>query len=58
MTEDELEIAIAQAKALWTEMGREMKALGPATSDGELKEIWLSAPLDRKHPAKAAAIGA
>jgi hypothetical protein len=40
----EIDAAIAEAKALWTAMGREMKKLGPAMSDREWRELYLSKP--------------
>jgi hypothetical protein len=38
----EIDVAIVEAKALWTAMGQEMKKLGPAISEREWRERYFS----------------
>jgi hypothetical protein len=43
-TPEEIEEVLTQARKLWADMGRELKALGPLPSKAEWRQMWASKP--------------
>ena len=48
-SQEEIAAALAEAKALWTDMGRQVKAAGPSISDKEWNERYLAASPARQN---------